>query len=35
VSKNALVYRFEGGRIAEWWMLLGVLPETAEAFFAA
>ena len=35
VSKNALVYRFDGDRIAEWWMLLGVLPETAEAFFAA
>ena len=35
VSENALVYRFDGDRIAEWWMLLGVLPQTAEAFFAA
>jgi hypothetical protein len=35
VSKNALVYRFDADRIAEMWLLLGVLPETAEAFFAA
>ena len=35
VSENALVYRFDGDRIAEMWLLLGVLPETAEAFFAA
>lgn len=34
VSKNAFVYRFDGGRIAEMWMYLGVLPETAEAFLA-
>jgi ketosteroid isomerase-like protein len=33
-SRNAFVYRFEGDRIAEMWMLLGVLPEPAEAFFA-
>ena len=31
---NAFVYRFEGGRIAEMWMFIGVLPERAEAFFA-
>lgn len=33
-SRNAFVYRFEGDRIAEMWMFLGVLPERAEAFFA-
>ncbi len=33
-SRNAFVYRFEGGRIAEMWMFLGLLPEDAEAFFA-
>ena len=33
-SRNAFVYRFDGDRIAEMWMFLGVLPETAEAFFA-
>ena len=33
-SKNAFVYRFEGGRIAEMWMYLGALPDEAEAFFA-
>ncbi len=32
-SNNAFVYRFEGDRIAEMWMFLGVLPEAAEAFF--
>ena len=33
-SRNAFVYRFEGDRIAEMWMFLGVRPEAAEAFFA-
>lgn len=33
-SHNAFVYRFEGDRIAEMWMFLGVLPEVGEAFFA-
>ena len=33
-SRNAFVYRLEGGRIAEMWMFIGVLPERAEAFFA-
>ena len=33
-SRNAFVYRFDGDRIAEMWMFLGVLPEAAEAFFA-
>jgi hypothetical protein len=33
-SRNTFVYRFEGDRIAEMWMFLGVLPEAAEAFFA-
>jgi ketosteroid isomerase-like protein len=33
-SRNAFVYRFEGNRIAEMWMFLGVLREPAEAFFA-
>jgi ketosteroid isomerase-like protein len=33
-SRNAFVYRFDGDRIAEMWMFLGVLPEPAEAFFA-
>jgi ketosteroid isomerase-like protein len=32
-SRNAFVYRFDGDRIAEMWMFLGVLPEAAEAFF--
>ena len=32
-SRNAFVYRFEGERIAEMWMFLGVPPERAEAFF--
>lgn len=33
-SRNAFVYRFEKGRIAEMWMFLGVMPEQADAFFA-
>ena len=33
-SKNAFVYRVEGGRIAEMWMYLGARPDEAEAFFA-
>jgi ketosteroid isomerase-like protein len=33
-SRNAFVYRFDGDRIADMWMFLGVLPEPAEAFFA-
>lgn len=33
-SQNAFVYRFDGARIAEMWMLFDVLPETADAFFA-
>jgi ketosteroid isomerase-like protein len=33
-SRNAFVYCFEGNRIAEMWMFLGVLREPAEAFFA-
>ena len=32
-SRNAFVYRFEGERIAEMWMFLGVTAERAEAFF--
>jgi ketosteroid isomerase-like protein len=32
-SSNAFVYRFDGDRVAEMSMYLGVLPETAEAFF--
>jgi ketosteroid isomerase-like protein len=32
-SRNAFVYRFEDGRIAEMWMFLGVMPEQADAFF--
>jgi ketosteroid isomerase-like protein len=32
-SHNAFVYRFEGDRVAEMWMFLGVSPEEAEAFF--
>jgi len=31
-SDNAFIYRFEQGRIAEMWMLLGAPPESA-AFF--
>jgi hypothetical protein len=33
-SRNAFVYRFEGDRIAEMWMFLGVQTDAAEAFFA-
>lgn len=33
-SRNAFVYRFDGGRIAEMWMFLGADPAAAEAFFA-
>ncbi|HET7488874.1 MAG TPA: nuclear transport factor 2 family protein [Acidimicrobiales bacterium] len=33
-SDNAFVYRFDGSRIAEMWMFLGVLPQPAEKFFA-
>ena len=33
-SHNAFVYRFDGDRIAEMWMFLGVLPDAAQAFFA-
>lgn len=33
-SRNAFVYRFDGDRIAEMWMFLGVEPAVAEAFFA-
>jgi ketosteroid isomerase-like protein len=33
-SRNAFVYRFDGDRIAEMWMFLGVPAEAAEAFFA-
>lgn len=33
-SDNSFVYRFEGDRIAEMWMFVGVLREPAEAFFA-
>jgi len=32
-SRNAFVYRFDGDRIAEMWMYLGVLPDVAEAHF--
>jgi ketosteroid isomerase-like protein len=32
-SRNAFVYRFQGDRIAEMWMFLGVMAEQAEAFF--
>lgn len=33
-SKNAFVYRFQDGRIAEMWMYLGADADEAEAFFA-
>ena len=33
-SDNAFVYRFDGGRIAEMWMFLGVAPERVGSFFA-
>lgn len=32
-SDNAFIYRFEGDRIAEMWMFLGVAPERVGAFF--
>ena len=32
-SDNAFVYRIDGGRIAEMWMFLGVLPERVGSFF--
>jgi ketosteroid isomerase-like protein len=32
-SDNAFVYRFEGDRIAEMWMYVGLMPDVAEAFF--
>jgi len=32
-AKNAFIYRFEEGRIAEMWMLCGA-PSGSEAFFA-
>jgi ketosteroid isomerase-like protein len=32
-SENAFVYRFEGDRIAEMWMYVGLMPDVAEAFF--
>jgi ketosteroid isomerase-like protein len=32
-SRNAFVYRFDQGRIAEMWMFLGVQPDAANAFF--
>lgn len=32
-SRNSFVYRFDGDRIAEMWMFLGLEPATAEAFF--
>jgi len=31
-SDNAFIYRFEGDRIAEMWMFLGVTPEAAHGF---
>ena len=32
-SRNSFVYRFDGDRIAEMWMYLGMLPDVAEAHF--
>jgi hypothetical protein len=32
-SRNAFVYRFDGSRIAEMWMFLGLPKDRAEAFF--
>ena len=32
-SENSFVYRFEGERIAEMWMYVGLMPDVAEAFF--
>lgn len=34
MSQNSFVYRFEGDRIAEMWMYIGMLPDAAEAFFS-
>jgi ketosteroid isomerase-like protein len=34
VSQNAFVYRFEGDRIAEMWMYIGMMPDAADAFFS-
>jgi ketosteroid isomerase-like protein len=31
---NLFSYRFENGRIAEWWFYVGALADEAEAFFA-
>lgn len=33
-SDNAFVYRIDGDRIGEMWMLLGVAPERVGSFFA-
>jgi ketosteroid isomerase-like protein len=33
-SNNSFVYRFEGGRIAEMWMLWDASAEDGRAFFA-
>jgi ketosteroid isomerase-like protein len=33
-SQNAFVYRFEGDRIAEMWMYIGMMPDVADAFFS-
>jgi ketosteroid isomerase-like protein len=33
-SQNSFVYRFEGDRIAEMWMYVGLMPDVAEAFFS-
>ena len=32
-SDNAFVYRFDGDRVAEMWMFLGVAPERVGSFF--
>jgi ketosteroid isomerase-like protein len=32
-SDNAFIYRFDGDRIAEMWMFLGVAPERVGSFF--
>ena len=32
-SRNAFVYRFDGDRIAEMWMFLGLQADRVEAFF--
>jgi ketosteroid isomerase-like protein len=33
-SRNAFIYRFDGDRIAEMWMFLGLDQPAAEAFFS-